>query len=291
MARHQQFLPKGSIAGGGLPWVTGVMVFLSALAGGFGLALHGMFDDWSQDLEHRISIQIVAPEKEDREMQIPAVLALLEDVPGIAEAKLLSTDETMRLLEPWLGAAAHADDLPIPALIDVRIASGMRVDPRALEAALIAVAPGARVDDHQDWLLRLERLARTFEAVSALVVALILAATAAIAVFGTRAGLASHSETIAILHHMGATDSMIAAEFRRRFMIQGLKGAIGGLAMAMLLILLAGSLAGQIGGGLVPSMRLEPTAFALLLVLPVFAAFLTMIAAHLTVRHDLARMP
>lgn len=289
--RHVRFLPEGSIAGGALPWVTGVMVFLSALAAGFGFALHGAVGDWASDLSRRISVQIVAAEQGERERQSEAALRLLKAMPGIGAAERVSQEETARLLEPWLGTGGVSDDLPVPVMLDLTRADNAAIDIRALTAALRTVAPDARVDDHQDWLNRLERLSRAMQIIAGMVVGLVLAATAAIAVFGTRAGLASQQASISIMHHMGATDQLIAAEFRRRFLMQGLKGGVGGLLMAAAIMGSTGALAARLGGGLVPKMALSPLGWAVLLALPLFAAFLTMMAAHVTVRRDLARMP
>ncbi|WP_281300355.1 MULTISPECIES: hypothetical protein [unclassified Iodidimonas] len=286
-----RFLPENSLAGGTLPWVIGIMVFLCTLASIFAFALHQSMGDWADKLSQQISVQIVTADGKARRQQADAALALLPTIPGIENAVRLSDAESKALLEPWLGAGNVTDDLPVPILIEVTTSPGARIDLAALKAQVQQVAPDANLDDHERWLVQLNRLSTSLQMVALLVVGLILSATAAIAAFGTRAGLSSHRASIEIMHHMGAEDGLIANEFRYRFMLQGLKGGLGGLIAGLLVMLTLGHFASQIGSGLVPDLSLSALAWLLLILLPVFAALLTMMAAHLTVHRELAGYP
>lgn len=289
--RTLKFLPAGAIAGGALPWVIGVMVYLSTLAGGFGFAINGSVGAWTASLSREISVQIVHEDKAERESRADAAMKVLGTMPGIAAVARLPASETAALLEPWLGAGNVTDDLPVPILLDVTLEPGRAIDLAALGAAVRAVAPGASIDDHEQWLVELDRLADGLAATSGLVVGLILAATAAIAAFGTRAGMASHRDSIGLLHNMGAEDDLVAGEFRYRFMLQGLRGGFGGLLVGIATLLIIDHFAAALGRGLLPAVRLSPIQWLWLAGLPLLAAFLTMIAAHVTVRRELARLP
>jgi len=286
--RSIRFLPENSIAGGALPWVIGVMVYLSSLATAFGIAVNDAVGDWAADLSRSISVQIVSADAEVRERQADAAVARLEEIPGVVKVHRVTDPEMSGLLEPWLGRGNVTADLPIPVLIEVTLESGRAVATEALAASLQQVAPSAEVDDHQRWLAALERLTDSLQAVAAVVVALLLAATAAIAAFGTRAGLAGHRESIEIMHLMGAEDNAIAGEFRQRFMMQGFKGGVLGLAAGTATVLITDHLARELGGGLLPTLDLGLVAWLLLMLLPPLAAALTMLAAQLTVRRELA---
>ncbi len=285
------FLPQGSIAGGALPWVLAVMVFLCALAAGFGLTLDSAISDWAGSLSRQISVQIVSTDQEDRERQAAAALDILKDTPGIKAVRRIDDNETTALLEPWLGKGNVTPDLPIPILLDVELQPGFTMNLTALGARLSNDAPDAALDDHERWLVALDRLAKSLQIVSGLVITLILAATAAIAAFGTRAVLASHRETIEIMHWMGAEDRTIAGEFRYQFMLQGMKGGLFGLIMGVLVLFVIDYFADQLGHGLIPQLNPGIHGWLAILILPVFAAILTMTAAHLTVRRELSRMP
>lgn len=286
--RSIRFLPENSVAGGALPWVIGVMVYLSSLATAFGIAVNDAVGDWSADLSRSVSVQIVAADANEREAQADAAIARLEAMPGVVRVHRVTAPEMSGLLEPWLGRGNVTSDLPIPILIDVTLESGRAVASEALAASLRQVAPSAEVDDHQRWLARLERLTESLQVIAAVVVGLLLAATAAIAAFGTRAGMAGHRESIEIMHLMGAEDNAIAGEFRRRFLMQGFKGGLLGLAVGAATLLITDRMARELGGGLLPALDLGPLAWLALALLPPLAAALTMLAAQVTVRRELA---
>jgi len=289
--RGVRFLPAKGIAGGTLPWVIGVMVYLSALAGGFGFAMNNAVGAWAAGLSNSISVQIVTPEAEARERQAEAAIEVLGEVPGVRAVERVGTGETQALLEPWLGAGNVSEELPIPVLLEVTLAPGRSVDTDALAARVQRAAPDAAFDDHGRWLAQLNRLTETLRIVAGVVVGLLLAATAAIAAFGTRAGFAGHRDSIDIMHLMGAEDSTIAGEFRYRFMLQGLKGGIGGLVLGIATLLVTDRMAGELGEGLIPTLDLAALEWVALALLPGFAAALTMLAAQMTVKRELARLP
>lgn len=291
MTQRIRFLPEHGLSGGALPWVISVMVFLCALAASAGFSARHVVDDWAAGLAQRISVQIVEPDADARANQADAVLDILTGTPGVDSARQLSRSEAERLLEPWLGVGNVTDDLPIPAMIDVTLKPGMSVNADALEARLQQAAPSAAVDDYARWLDSLNRLTNAVQMISLAVMGLIFAATAAIAVFGTRAGLGAHRESIEIMHLMGATDDTIAAEFRRSFLKQGLKGGLGGLAAAGAALALLMQAARDLDSGVLPSLSLGWAGWTLLALLPLFAGLLTMIAAHVTVRRALTRLP
>jgi cell division transport system permease protein len=219
-------------------------------------------------------------------MLADAVVARLQNQSGVVEARRLNDEELGSLLDPWLGAGSVTADLPVPALIDVKLESE-DTDVEALTAAVKAVAPSAVVDTHQQWLGQLATLTRSINWTANLIVLLVALATVALVAFGTRAGLAAHKSTIEILHLMGAEDGMIASEFQRRFLWHGFIGGLAGLALALITIFLLGWLAQRAGQGLISSVTLSWQAWFALLLLPPLAAGLTMITARMTVVRSL----
>ena len=285
-----RFLPPGREGGGVLPWVIAVMMYLCALAAAAGIALNGALTEWSGDLTNRITVQITHADAAERARQTKAALARLADTPGVASARALADTEVADLLEPWLGSGNVTDDLPVPTLIDVVLDRDRRVDLDALAAQLAAVAPDAALDNHQQWLGRLLKLSGMLEFVAVSVVAVVVLSTAAIVVFGTRTGLASHRNSVEIMHLIGAEDRVIAGEFQYRYMLHGFKGGVIGVIAAGATLAGLGRLIGAVGEGLVPLVALSPVEFALLALLPFAASALTMLTARVTVRHALARM-
>jgi cell division transport system permease protein len=241
-------------------------------------------------MSRSLTVQVINPDRDVRDKETRAALDELRRTPGVTAATRETDDQMAALLEPWLGKGAVGSDLPIPALIDVKLAEEPAVDVAALSAALAKVAPSARVDAHERWLADLLVLMRIVQWVSGIIVGLVGLATVVIIIFATRAGLAAHRETVEIVHMMGARDSTIAGAFQWRFLWVGIKGAILGLAglgIGMGAIHLINQ---RLEGALLPHLVPPPEALASLLVLPAVAGLLTMLTARFAVMRALADM-
>ena len=177
--------------------------------------------------------------------------------PGIADVRPYTKEESAQLLEPWLGTGLVLDDLPIPRLIVVRLASGATPDFAALRKALAAQVPGASSTIIARWIDRMRTMADTAVAGGLGMLALVLAATVLSVIFATRGAMATNRPIVEVLHFIGAKDGFIAGQFQRHFLLLGLKGgAIGGGAAIVLFGLiqvagkwLAGTRGRRRGGG------------------------------------------
>ena len=103
----------------------------------------------------------------------------------------------------------------------------------AFRAALAEAVPQAILDDHRTWVDRLIAMANTTVTIGMSVLALMLAATVLSVVFATRGAMAGNGHIIEVLHFVGAEAGFIAGEFRRHFLLTGMKGAAAGGAAAM----------------------------------------------------------
>lgn len=273
-----------------LPWVIAVMVYLSALAAAGVLALHGSVAAWSDDMERRLTVQIVTGDAASRDRQTAAAAAYLRSVPGISAVHKLAQAEVDALLEPWLGTGNVSGDLPVPALIDVTLVKGSQVNIAAVATKLKSVAPDAVLDDHGQWLGRVRDLSTMIASTAYAVLALVALATIAIVMFGTHAGLSAHRGTIETLHIIGAQDNMIAREFQDRFMWLGFKGGVIGIVVAAVSIIAVRHIIGEVGLGILGPVRIDKTELLLLAGLPFAAAIMTMLTARITVMRALGRM-
>src|SRR5208282_5921118 len=130
--------------------------------------------------------------------------------PGIAEVRAYTKEESARLVEPWLGAGAALDDLPIPRLIVVKLSSGARPNFSPLRQVLTARVPTASLDDHRRWIERMRTMGAAAVAAGGAVFALVLAVTVLSVTFATRGAMATNRPIIEALHYVGATDSSSA---------------------------------------------------------------------------------
>lgn len=292
MARRVQFLPQGSGTGSRelLPWVIAVMVFLSGLALAGAIGIHGAVAHWAGDMSRRLTVEIVTGDVAARDRQAEAAVEALRTTPGVESARRLTDKDIAGLLEPWLGAGNISADLPVPALIDVVVRDGVRLPLDVVQNRLKTVAPDARFDDHEQWLGNLYHLAWMLEIAGFGIVALVMLATIAIVIFGTRAGLATHRDSIETLHLLGAEDSLVAGEFQRRFLVLGFKGGVIGIVAAGLALFAVRHMLTRLGGGIFGPMALDAPSFIALLGLPLLAAVLAMVTARLTVLRALRQL-
>ncbi len=278
-----------------LPWITAFMVYLALLALAGVLALDGAARRWEAGGGvERLTVQYVAPEAmgaDERAAAFDALLALLRDTPGVRSAEPLTREALVRLLEPWLGASAPYDALPLPALIDIAVDPSSPPDRAALERALADGFPGAALDDPAQWLDRLAALARSVQGVAAAIVLFVLLVAVGTVVVSTRMGLAAHREVIEVVHLIGAEDAYLARQFQRQAFLLALEGAGLGLALAAATGFVLAQTAGGLSSALLPRLAIEPWGWGALGGLPLLIALIAMATARVTVLRSLARMP
>jgi cell division transport system permease protein len=187
------------------------------------------------------------------------------------------------------------DDLPIPRLIVIKLAAGARPDFAALRQALAAQVATASLDDHRRWIDRMRTMAGTALASGIAVLALVLAATVLSVTFATRGVMATNRPIVEVLHYVGATDSFIARQFQRHFLVLGFKGgAIGGGAAIVLFGIVEAAnswLAGTAGGdevaALFGNLSIGVSGYLAIFLQIVFMALVTALASRHTVNRTL----
>ena len=276
-----------------LPWLIAFMVYLAALSLASVMAAHKITARWDQGLSTRLTVQVPPPDpvtgREDMANHVAEVHASLLATPGIADAEVLPEERIEALLRPWLGDGVLDDNLPLPALIAVETDRGTPLDLGALAVRLERVAPGATIDDHQQWLGNVLDLAETIETVAAMVVLAVSFCAVITVIFVTRTGLAIHRQVIELLHLIGAQDSYIARQFQGHALRLGLVGGAMGLVLALFTVILIGYLLERTQSGLLPSLTLSAGQVLVLLSLPVATGAVAMITARLTVLLNLTR--
>ena len=231
-------VPPRTVARRTLLTLVAIMSFLACLSVAAVAIVADRAHGWQRQIAHEVTIQIKPVEGADTADAVARAVDIATQVPGVIAATPISEAESAALLEPWLGSGFHADELPIPRLIAVRVSES--ADLGALSRRLSEEVPNAALDDHGQWLQRLAAMARVMTLLGVIVLALVFAATALCVVFATRGAMASSRTVIEVLHFVGAEDSYVAREFQRHFLILGLRGAgIGGAAAAAMFLIIA----------------------------------------------------
>lgn len=289
---ESRLLPQGKLSGP-MPWVIAIMIGLTVVATASGLALRNTARAARADVAGGVTVQIVHGAPRERDRQAQAALAVLKATPGIAEARLVPQQELDALVEPWLGTSAGDDvnALPVPALIDVRLAGS--ADParvKALGQAVRRKAPAARIDAQASWL------APVFETVHALqwlaggLIALLAFATIATVLLASRNALGNHRSTIEIVHMLGGTDAQIARIFQRSMAVDAAAGGIGGLLLGVVVTGLLGRQFAALGSGMMAAGGLVWSDWIAICCIPICGVLLAVITARLTVLSALRRM-
>ena len=288
-------VPSGSIAGRSLTAVVAILTFLAALTAGAVMMLVGSASEWQSAVGREITIQVRPVSGRDIEADVGAAIAAARGMPGVAAVRAYSKQESEDLVEPWLGSGLALGELPIPRMIVVKLASGMTPDFAALRSTLAAQVPSASLDDHRGWIDRMRAMAETAVAVGIAILVLVVAVTVFSVTFATRGAMAANRPIVEVLHYVGATDSFVASQFQRHFLILGFKGgAIGGGAALVLFGILAavnawvaGTPGGEEAAALFGNFSVGAAGYLAILALIVLMAVVTAYASRRTVNQTL----
>lgn len=271
-------------SGRAMTGVLAIMLFLTVLAAAGGVGAGTGAAGLARTLAGQATVQIVAADLATRDALAARVLAALRTTGDVTRAAPVPRAELARLLGPWLGEAAAADDLPVPALIDVTLASRADAAGR-VRATLARITPTAALDVHGEAMAGVVHLLRALTILSGVLVVLMIAASAAVVMLAVRAGLAAHRLTIEVMHGLGATDAQIAGLFQRRIARDtATAAAIGGLA-GWATVAMLGTEAGALGSEVLGSAALGQEGWIAIVALPIaFVAFAVVIARVVVVR-------
>ena len=288
-------VPRGSIAGRSLTAVVAIMTFLAAVTAGAVMMVVTSATDWQSAVGREVTIQVRPVSGRDIEADVRTATAVARSTAGIADVRAYTKEESEQLVEPWLGSGLSLSELPIPRMIVVKLASSPAPDLAGLRAALAARVPSASLDDHRGWIDRMRTMAATAVAVGIAILALVIAVTVMSVTFATRGAMAANRPIVEVLHYIGATDSFVAGQFQRHFLILGFRGGAigGGVAIALFAILRAinASLSGTPGGdeaaALFGSFSIGIAGYVAIVVLVVLMAVVTAFASRRTVNQTL----
>jgi cell division transport system permease protein len=206
---------------------TGAAVLVSKAAG-----------EWQSDISREVTIQIVPAPGRDLDATVDKAASVARAFAGIVDVQAYSKEDSIKLLEPWLGSGLSLNELPVPRLIVVKIAPDATPDLAQLRRLLAEQVPGAMLDDHRGWIGRMRTMAGTAVALGICILVLMFAATILSVTFATRGAMATNKAVIEVLHFVGAKNGFIARHFQHHFLILGLQGgAIGGGAAIVLFAL------------------------------------------------------
>lgn len=279
-----------------LPWILAMMVYLAALALAGSLAVGDAVAGWKRGLIGQFTVQVMPADIEaadadaERAARIQSVIDHLTTISAIEQIRVLDPASTRALVEPWLGPADSALDLPLPDVIAVTARPDAELDAATIEERLANAGVATVVDDHGRWARDLVRFGRGLQLLAAIVVAIVAAAGALVVYFVTRTGLAVHSRIIEIAHLVGARDIYVARQVQRHALWLGLMGGALGLVLAAATWWALSRAVGLVAVPFLPALEPDWLRWLWIALLIPIAGVLAMLTARRTVFATLQRM-
>jgi cell division transport system permease protein len=254
--------------------VIGIMTFAMLLVAAAGLALTNAAGVVAKGVESRFVIELPVGFAEE----LPRMLVAVRSAPGVRSATPVPETEMRQTLENWLGTAAAAQDLPIPALVTVELKPGLK--PTQLQAQIAHEFPGTTTVVETAELGPLLRSLHTLQWLAFSLVMLVAAATSAAVVLAARGALDTHRSTIEIMHGIGATDRQVTRLFERKIATDALIGAFAGALAAAIGLLLVGGAGAAFAGELTGATPLGQLDLLILAIMPVLVVALAILVAR-----------
>lgn len=268
-----------------LPWILAFMVFLTLLCASVTLNIQTATQNWHQQYDFRLSLQIPATIAKDHD-RMEKALADIGHAPGVTKIEPVRRETVDMLLKPWLGEGVSTESLPVPALVDVM----MMPDPAAdgsFRSWLGEHYPDVRVDDHAAWLNDFNRLVRSAGWLAIGVVGLIAAVTLVIIVMSTRTELALHRATLELLRALGAEDFYIANQFQAKALWMSVQGTVAGMISALVTMLVFARISTHIQAPFLPLLDFGGAHVWLFIAVGILSVMLTVLAARVTTYREL----
>jgi cell division transport system permease protein len=281
--RAARLLPQPRM-GGLMPWVVAILIALVVIAAAGGLALRNLAESARADLAAAVTVQVIEPNPDLRAARGAAAVEALKGMELVRSVRLVPERELAALLEPWLGAAATSGDVPIPALVDVELTR--RASPAeiaAIETALAAAVPDARVDAQSEWLRPVYRALAALQWLALGLIALVALATAAAVWLASRNALAQHRETVEIIHLLGGTDRQITRIFLGTVLREAALGAVLGSLAGLGAVWLLGQQFAALDSGMAGGGGLAPTDWLTIAAVPLAGVLLALATARMTI--------
>jgi len=289
-------VPPGSVAGRSLTLVITIMCFLASLtAGGVYLVIQSA-NTWMQNIANEITVQVQISPGEDSDAKVREIADFLEGQIGISRVAPFTREQSVELVEPWLGSSEVLQSFAIPRLIAVEIDRSNPPDMPTLAKVVKAKFPGALLDDHRLWKKQIQTVTQMLAMAGLGIIALMAAATIAVIIAAARSALASNREIVEVLNLVGAEERFIARQFEVHFLKVGIRAGIVGAGMAAAVFFMIPRATGFLGGSvatdaeirrLVGAGTLDLYGYLLLLLVVVVVAAICQMTSRFGVRRIL----
>ena len=230
-------VPPGSVTGSSLTLVIAIMAFLAALTAGGVYVVFNAANVWTNNMSAEITVQVQQRPGDGGDGKTAEITRFLSDQNGVRRVTPFTREQSLKLVEPWIGKSEVLKTFAIPRLIAVEIDRDNPPDISTLKKVLEAKYPGAMLDDHGHWRHEIRRLTRLLELAGIGMLFLMATATGAVIIAAATSSLASNREIVSVLNFVGAEEKFIARQFEAHFLKVGIKAGIVGAGLAAIVFL------------------------------------------------------
>ena len=230
-------VPPGSVTGSSLTLVIAIMSFLASLTAGGVYVIFTAANVWTNKISAEITIQIQQRPGDGGDDKTAEIARFISDQNGVRRVTPFTREQSLKLVEPWIGKSEVLKTFAIPRLIAVEIDRDNPPDISTLKKVLEAKYPGALLDDHGHWRNEIRRLTRLLELAGIGMLLLMATATGAVIIAAATSSLASNREIVSVLNFVGAEEKFIARQFEAHFLKVGIKAGIVGAGLAAIVFL------------------------------------------------------
>ena len=230
-------VPPGSVTGSSLTLVIAIMSFLAALTAGGVYVIFNAANVWTNKISAEITVQIQQRAGDSGDEKSAEITRFISDQNGVKRVTPFTREQSLKLVEPWIGKSEVLKSFAIPRLIAVEIDRDNPPDISTLKKVLEAKYPGALLDDHGHWRHEIRRLTRLLELAGIGMLFLMATATGAVIIAAATSSLASNREIVSVLNFVGAEEKFIARQFEAHFLKVGIKAGIAGAGLAAIVFL------------------------------------------------------
>jgi cell division transport system permease protein len=230
-------VPPGSVTGSSLTLVIAIMSFLAALTAGGVYVIFNAANVWTNKISAEITVQIRQRAGDSGDEKSAEITRFISDQNGVKRVTPFTREQSLKLVEPWIGKSEVLKSFAIPRLIAVEIDRDNPPDISTLKKVLEAKYPGALLDDHGHWRHEIRRLTRLLELAGIGMLFLMATATGGVIIAAATSSLASNREIVSVLNFVGAEEKFIARQFEAHFLKVGIKAGIAGVGLAAIVFL------------------------------------------------------
>ena len=270
------------------------MTFLISISLYSAIYVDYRLDILERKIKNSITIQVpgtYGKSIESHNNQLNRVINLVKTDPSITKYNIVSNQESISLLEPWLGKNSLPDDIIIPSIINLKIDELNNFNFSQIEKKLKNISTNIKIFKNIKFIQPNLNTIKTIKIISLTVVSIAFICLMFINITSAKAIISLNFKTIELLHLVGARKNYIAKDFVLQNLMLTISTTIFGLLIAYLSIIFIGSLYFQ--GFYIDLMNalFKINYIFIIIFLPIFMSCLSSLITYITVIKNLKQLP